>query len=218
MKRRNFLKMIGVSPLAGLGKARAQSSNDTIRHVKSIHEIPGLLPPNEGKQVRFLNSNKPFICWVDGMGAGKTTAGVFKGLRNSWVYTDNRGLVVAPDDGYLRYLKACFQRSIGLKATSDYPYHLVVPGTNSTIQFVSAQDLDEFRVTIQGLRLGWAWIDNAHEFDNDDVAHLLIQRLRIADILDVGLPLQVSLTASKQKQWIYDRFYRDGHEEIYEGI
>lgn len=124
-------------------------------------------------QFGFLTSLKRFPGIIAGWGTGKTMNAILKGYIHSHAFKNNLGLVVRKNFTDLRdsTLKD-FERYTGLKV----PQHTkeITFSNGSTIMFRHGDELS----ALQNVNLGWAYIEQAEEFDTDDTFQMLRGRAR----------------------------------------
>lgn len=128
----------------------------------------------EPKQAAFFESTARFPCFKASWGTGKTMTAIFKGILLSNIYKNNLGLIVRRKFTDLRdsTLKD-FERYTGLKVPMSTK-EVTIPGTNSVIMFRHGDELSG----LQNVNLGWAYIEQAEEFDSTDEFDMLRGRLR----------------------------------------
>jgi hypothetical protein len=129
-------------------------------------------------QMPFSYSTARHPAMVAAWGTGKTLLAIEKGIRLSGFYPGNKGLVIRENFTDLKDSTiADFQDYTGYRVKKqdksvqihikDYP--------DSDILFHHA---DELAGVIQNINLGWFYIEQAEEFDTDDVFEKLGGRLR----------------------------------------
>lgn len=129
-------------------------------------------------QKPFFHSTAMFPARISPWGDGKTLCMIMKGIALSQMYPGNEGLITRTRYNALqRSTIRDFQTWTGLKVP-DQKQRVEIPGTGSVIHFTHADNLEEFRYTIQGMNLGWAGIEQADELDNAEVFEMLIGRVR----------------------------------------
>ena len=124
-------------------------------------------------QKAFINSVARFPCFKAGWGTGKTTCAIIKGLILADAYKNNLGLVVRKKYTDLRdsTLKD-FERYTGLKVPQSTKEIMI--GQGSKVMFRHADELS----MLQNVNLGWAYIEQAEEFEAEDQFMMLRGRLR----------------------------------------
>ena len=124
-------------------------------------------------QSGFLTSLERFPAMIAGWGTGKTMCAILKGRINSRAFKNNLGLIVRKNFTDLRdsTLKD-FELYTGIKV----PQHTkeIVDENGSVTMFRHGDELSG----LQNVNLGWAYIEQAEEFDSDDTFGMLRGRLR----------------------------------------
>ena len=130
----------------------------------------------EPYQDAFFRSMYRFPGMLAGWGTGKTMLAIFKGILLSQIYPNNRGVMVRRVYSNLaKSTMADFTEYTGLKIPQGTK-KVTIPGTKSEIMFMHAEQLDQGE--LQNVNLGWAYIEQAEEFDSDEAFTLLRGRLR----------------------------------------
>jgi len=124
-------------------------------------------------QKAFINSTARFPCFKAGWGTGKTTCALIKGLILSDAYQGNLGLIVRKKYTDLRdsTLKD-FERYTGLHVPQSTKEVMI--GEGSKIMFRHGDELSG----LQNVNLGWAYIEQAEEFETDEQFMMIRGRLR----------------------------------------
>lgn len=165
-------------------------------------------------QESFFYSIARFPNMTSSWGTGKTMVALTKGLDLSGLYPGNKGLILRENFTDLKdstmadfeeYTKGKYKiRTQGKDATipcgKGYP--------NSTILFHHA---DELGGVIQNINLGWFYIEQAEEFDNDEVFEKLGGRLR--RILTPRIEVQQKLVAMGALREVVKDFRELDYEE-----
>jgi len=141
----------------------------------------------------FILTNERYPAYVAAWGTGKTTAGIGRAMRLSEEFDGNLGLIGRKEYTDLRdsTIKD-FEDYTGFKVNSNREVHL---GNGSIIMFRHLEEMNN----IQNINLGWFWIEQAEEFDTDDIFFKLFGRLRRKDVLHSGF-----ITANTNgHNWIY---------------
>jgi len=133
----------------------------------------------QGFQVPFYRSTALFPCRLAPWGDGKTLCMIMKGLMLSRLYPGNEGLIIRTRYNALqRSTIRDFQSWTGLRVP-EQKQMVEIPGTGgSIINFTHADNVEEFRYTIQGMNLGWVGIEQADELVSGDILDMLQGRLR----------------------------------------
>lgn len=125
-------------------------------------------------QSRFLLSKARFPAMVSAWGSGKTMTALAKGMALSVKYPNNLGLVLRKNFTDLRdSTMSDFEQYTGIKVKVQNKSVTLPNG--SKILFHHA---DELAGVIQNINLGWFFIEQAEEFENDEVFEKLGGRLR----------------------------------------
>jgi hypothetical protein len=124
-------------------------------------------------QERFLFSRARFPAFVAGWGTGKTMMAILKGMQLSIEYPGNLGLIVRKNFTDLR--------DSTIKDFTDYT-GIKVP-TNKEVRLANGsvilfRHMDELAGIIQNVNLGWFFIEQAEEFENETEFEKLGGRLR----------------------------------------
>lgn len=142
----------------------------------------------------FYRSTALFPCRLAPWGDGKTLCMIMKGMFLSLLYPGNEGLIIRTRYNALqRSTIRDFQAWTGLKVP-EQKQMVEIPGTGSIINFTHADNVEEFRFTIQGMNLGWVGIEQADELPSGDILDMLQGRLR--RILTPNMQVQEWLIAS----------------------
>lgn len=129
----------------------------------------------------FHESNAYLRLYQGGFGAGKTLAGVWEALDVSLAYPRNFGLIARKtyreleDSTKKTFFDICPPQLIKQYKARDDAVTLV---NDSVILFRSLDDPNKFR----SINLGWFYIDEASEIDDEDVPTMLTGRLRLANV------------------------------------
>lgn len=123
-------------------------------------------------QHRFITSTARFPAMVAGWGTGKTMFAIAKGLSLSSKYPGNKGLILRKNMTDLRdstmadfveYTQGEYRVKVQSK-TCIIPNGAGFPPSEIIFHYV-----DELAAVIQNINLGWFFIEQAEELDNDDV-------------------------------------------------
>lgn len=159
-------------------------------------------------QGEFILSEARYPAYVAAWGTGKTTAGIGRAMRLSEQYPGNLGLVGRKEYEDLRDSTVKdFQDYTGYKVNSNREAHLP---NGSIIMFRHLEEMNN----IQNINLGWFWIEQAEEFETDDIFFKLFGRLRRR-----GVPHSGFITANTNgHNWIYKHWKLKNLEggELYE--
>lgn len=127
-----------------------------------------------GPQTEFFASKAQYPCFVGGWGSGKTCVLALKAMDFSIRYPGNQGVIFRRNFTDLKdSTMADFERYTGLKVAVQAK-SVVLPN-GSKILF---HHLDELAGIAQNINLGWFGIEQAEEFDNEQVFSVLRGRLR----------------------------------------
>ena len=159
----------------------------------------------------FYHSTDLYPARIAPWGDGKTLCMIMKGVVLSQMYPGNAGLIIRTRYNALqRSTIRDFQSWTGLHVP-DQKQCVEIRGTGSIIHFSHADNLEEFRYTIQGMNLGWVGIEQADELDNPEVFDMLIGRVR--RILTPNRQMQTDLVEmGVMERWV-DNFETLGKEE-----
>ncbi len=144
-------------------------------------------------QMAFYGSTSPYPARIAPWGDGKTTCAIMKGLILSELYPGNEGLII-------RRRFNALQRSTIRDFTAwtkinvpDQKQTITLKGSNSRINFSHCDNIVDFREAIQGMNLGWAYIEQGDELEDASIFDELKGRLR--RILTPNREVQESLVA-----------------------
>lgn len=130
----------------------------------------------EPYQDAFYRSTYMFPGMLSAWGTGKTMLAIFKGILLSQIYKDNLGVIVRKVFRNLaQSTMKDFTRYTGLKIPQGTK-EITIPGTTSQIMFMHAEDIE--KGALQNINIGWAYIEQAEEFDSEQQFDLLRGRLR----------------------------------------
>lgn len=152
----------------------------------------------------FLTSTARFPAMVTAWGSGKTMCCIAKGIALSEKYPNNLGLIVRKS---FRDLSDSTMNDFSLYTGIKIPSNKdVILPNGSKIMF---RYLDELAGITQNINLGWFYIEQAEEFDNDKEFELLGGRLRRK-----GCFCQGFLAANTNgHNWIWRKWKNKGGED-----
>ena len=125
-------------------------------------------------QAPFLMSKARFPAYVAAWATGKTMCAIAKGVMLSAQYPQNKGLILRKNFSDLKdSTMSDFTRYTGMK----------VPVQSKTVRFPNGSEIlfhhaDELAGVAQNINLGWFFIEQAEEFDSEELFMLLRGRLR----------------------------------------
>jgi len=127
----------------------------------------------------FMKSVCRYPAFIGAWGTGKTLCGFMKGIMLSLMYPGNSGIIIRKTYRALsRSTIRDFCSWTGFKV-SEQRQEILIPGTGgSVIAFAHADNLQDFRFTVQGMNLGWAEIEQSDELENSEVFNELDGRIR----------------------------------------
>jgi len=132
-------------------------------------------------QRRFHESNAMLRLYQGGFGAGKTLAGVWEAIDVSMAYPRNFGIIARRtyrelvDSTQKTFFDVCPPELITEYRARD---EMVTLKNGSKIIFRSLDDPNKFR----SLNIGWFYIDEASEVQDEDIPTMLVGRLRLANV------------------------------------
>lgn len=133
------------------------------------------------KQREFHESDAFLRMYQGGFGSGKTKAGVWEAIDVSMAYPGNFGIIARrtyrelEDTTKKTFFDECPKELIAsYKARDD----LVTFVNGSRLVFRSLDDPDKFK----SMNLGWFYVDEATEIDDEDIPTMLVGRLRLASV------------------------------------
>jgi hypothetical protein len=107
---------------------------------------------------------------------GKTMLAIYKGILLSQIYKRNLGVIIRKVYRNLANSTMLdFSEYTGLKIPQGTK-KVTIPGTTSQIIFMHAEDIEQG--ALQNINIGWAYIEQAEEFDSERQFDLLRGRLR----------------------------------------
>lgn len=156
------------------------------------------------KQKLFHQSNAFLRYYGGGFGAGKTMAGCWEGIDVSIAYPNNLGIIARKT---YRELKDSTQRTFFEICPPELIEKYIA--RDETIRFKNGSEilfrsLDNKDKIGRGINLGWFYIDEASELDDEDFARMLVGRLRRANV-----PWRGGWFTSNPphiEHWLYDWF------------
>lgn len=156
-------------------------------------------------QSEFLQSRARFPAMVAGWGTGKTMTALAKGCALSAMYPNNLGLVLRKNFTDLKdSTMADFERYTGKRVKVQSKSYTFENG--SKIIFHHA---DELSGVVQNINLGWFFIEQAEEFDNDEVFEKLGGRLRREGCFRQGF----IIANTNGHNWIWRKWKNKGSDE-----
>lgn len=159
----------------------------------------------------FVDRDAPFYAFISGIGAGKTTGGIIRSLRevSEW-NVGSMGAIVAPTIPSLRQVIIPELEKWGVLDRCEYKEtekRLDFPN-GSTIILESADNprkIDRLR----GLNLAWFWMDEAAVID-ESAWDVLVGRLRVGNYQN-GF---VTTTPRGKHNWVYQRFVKGDPDDV----
>lgn len=155
-------------------------------------------------QAGFIRTKARYPAYVAGWGTGKTTAGIGRAMYLSEMNPGNLGLIGRKEFVDLKDSTVKdFQDYTGFKVDSSREVKLP---NGSIIMFRHLEEI----ANIQNINLGWFWIEQAEEFETDDIFFKLFGRLRRK-----GVPCSGFITANTNgHNWIYKLWKARGLVEV----
>lgn len=132
-----------------------------------IEQAKLIFAPKNDEQREYFNSTARFPGYIGPWGNGKTICSIMKGIALSQQYIGNEGLIIRT-----RYNALCkstmrdFTDWTGLKVSDTKQYVDIEtedPARPSRINFSHCDNLNDFKDAIQGMNLGWAYIEQGDE-------------------------------------------------------
>jgi hypothetical protein len=148
----------------------------------------------------FIYTEAPYPAIVTAWGTGKTMAAIIKAMDLSQQYPGNLGIVFRKEFTDLRD-STCrdFEDYTGLTINSARNVELP---NGSVIMFRHLEEMNN----IQNVNLGWFWIEQAEELEEDDQYFKLFGRLRRK-----GMPIAGFITANTNgHNWIWKLWKQGG--------
>lgn len=171
-------------------------------------------------QKGFMESVCPYPGFIAAWGTGKTLCGIMKGILLSFLYPGNKGLICRKVGQALdKSTISDFTDWTGLKVNKQTHIVEVPFSGGSTIVFAHAENLMDFKVTIQGMNLGWAEMEQVDEMDSAEVFEELQGRIR--RVLTPCGQLQdklIELGFLKRRVKNFENLSEDKRDEIEEAI
>ena len=126
----------------------------------------------------FLASIADYLFRVAPWGDGKTLCAIIKCMYLCQLYPGNEGLIIRKRYNALeRSTMQDFERWTGLKVPTQ-KHTVVFPDGKTKIHFAHAENLMEFKEGLQGMNLGFGYIEQGDDFDSSEVFDMLIGRVR----------------------------------------
>ena len=155
-------------------------------------------------QQNFIYSKKRFPAFVAAWGTGKTMSAIFRGIGLTEKYPNNLGMIVRKEfttlqDSTLKdYEKYSQRKVVGVQKPTDKF------SNGSLVMFRHASEISP--TTLQNINLGWFFIEQAEELENDRVFQLLRGRLRRDNI-----PLRTGFVTANVNghNWVYDLWKKE---------
>ena len=133
--------------------------------------------------MEFFQSKERFPAMVSAWGTGKTMVAILKAMDLSIRYPGNQGLILRKNFTDLKdSTMSDFEKYTGIKVKVQSKSVELPNG--SKILFHHA---DELAGVVQNINLGWFFIEQAEEFDSEEVFQKLRGRLRRADCQRQGI-------------------------------
>ena len=163
------------------------------------------------EQKPFLRSDRRYLGYVSGVGAGKTFSGIVRTIRNLTEWNAGEmGAIIAPTRQMIVNVIIPEMRELGLfdepigweykSAYSDEPGIHTPEGSRALI--LSADNTKTIE-RLRGLNLAWGWIDEEAVVD-PRAREILMQRLRTGEYRNMYIT-----TTPKGKNHTYDFFVGD---------
>lgn len=134
------------------------------------------------KQRLFHESDAYLRAYLGGFGAGKTMAGCWEAIDVSLAYPGNLGIIARRT---YRELEDSTKRTF----FEVCPPELIrkISGRNESVTLINGSEilfrsLDQPDKLGRGINLGWFYVDEASEIDDEDFPKMLVGRLRRANI------------------------------------
>jgi hypothetical protein len=160
----------------------------------------------------FMQSTCRFPAFIGAWGTGKTLCGIMKGIMLSLMYPGNSGIIIRKTFKSLsRSTIKDFENWTGLKVGEQKSEVEIPESGGSTIAFAHAENLQDFRFTIQGMNIGWAEIEQCDELDSAEVFNELDGRIR--RILTPNMSIQNAMIRAGIIKEIIPDFARLGQEQ-----
>lgn len=133
------------------------------------------------KQRLFHNSDADLRLFQGGFGAGKSLTGCEEALDLSLAYPKNFGVIIRKT---YRELVDTTQKTMFEIAPSDlYVYRArdeMMTFTNGSV--IIFRSLDKAFEKFKSMNLGWAYVDEASEIEDEDIPLMLMSRLRLTTV------------------------------------
>lgn len=158
-------------------------------------------------QMKFFTSRARFPAFVAGWGTGKTMTAILKGLNLSEKYPNNLGLILRREFTNLKN-----STMVDFEAYTKGKYKIKAQDKSVTLPNGSKilfSHADELSGVVQNINLGWFYIEQAEEFDSDEVFELLDGRLRRKDCFRQGF----IIANTNGHNWIWRKWKNKGGEE-----
>lgn len=173
------------------------------------------------KQKEFHESNAKFRCYAGGFGSGKTYCGAWEAFFQSIWYPNNLGLVGRMSYPELRdttrkeFLELPIIVDKEIVPLVDSPLIKSFNKSENMIEFVNGsvvlfRALDDAFHKIKSLNLGWFWIDELTEA-NEEIWLGLVGRMRRKNVQHTGF----GTTNPEGKDFVWKMFLQEPKEDYY---
>ena len=158
-------------------------------------------------QAPFLHSTARFPAYVAAWATGKTYTAIMKAVMLSAKYPNNKGLILRKNFSDLKdSTMSDFTKYTGMK----------VPVQSKTVRFQNGSEIlfhhaDELAGVAQNINLGWFFIEQAEEFDSEELFMLLRGRLRRENSTRQG----IIIGNTNGHNWIW-RMWKNNPQKNYE--
>lgn len=158
-------------------------------------------------QAPFLMSEARFPAYVAAWATGKTMTAIAKGVMLSAKYPGNKGLILRKNFSDLKdSTMSDFTKYTGMR----------VPVQSKTVRFPNGSEIlfhhaDELAGVAQNINLGWFFIEQAEEFDSEELFMLLRGRLRRQNSSRQG----IIIANTNGHNWIW-RMWKNDPQDDYE--
>jgi len=174
-------------------------------------------PELESFQMGFFACESRFPAMVAGWGTGKTMTAILKAVDLSFRYPGNQGLILRKNftdlkdstmADFVRYTKNQYRIKVQSKSVE-------IPVQDKDGKFLGTSKIlfhhaDELAGVIQNINLGWFFIEQAEEFDSEEVFMMLRGRLRREDCLRQGF----IIANTNGHNWIWRLWKSDPKDEF----
>ena len=176
--------------------------------------------PKTSEQAEFYNSTARYPGFIGPWGNGKTLSAIMKGMALSQMYINNEGLVTRSRyNALVKTTMKDFTDWTGIPVSETKQVVDIGQGTTSRIHFLHSDDLPTFRSAMQGMNLGWAYIEQGDEHPDGSIFDEIKGRMRrIITPNDVLQDRLIACGAMRERIADFRTLEKDERDEIEDAI